>query len=230
MPSMRRLRSHLSPVSSPQFYKYLSLFSTKLVLAVPSQVARGWLPFSKGIVHILKKFAPRLGKKGSRPGGSPNSLWNNEHSGKALYFLSCSFIFFHFHSLFFHCFFISFIFFRFLSFSFSFVSFSFIFVHCVFILFSFFFFLFFFSRALKILFLPRFPHDFLLKLPCKKSIFWAISGVPHWALFFFSRLFFHFFIFFIFVFFFNFFPCFSFFSFVVLFFLFYFFIFLLFFS
>ena len=41
--------------------------------------------FSYGIKHILKKFAPRLGKKESRPGVSPNSLGNNEHSGKALW-------------------------------------------------------------------------------------------------------------------------------------------------
>ena len=34
-------------------------------------------------MHILKKFAPRLGRKGSRSGGSPNSLGNNEHSEKA---------------------------------------------------------------------------------------------------------------------------------------------------
>ena len=69
---MRRL-THLSLVSSSQFYKYLSLFSTKLVLAVPSQVPRsplavpsrsppGWLIFFP-VEHILKKFAARQGKK-----------------------------------------------------------------------------------------------------------------------------------------------------------------------
>ena len=42
-------------------------------------------------MHILKKFSLRLGKKRSRPGGSPKSIGNDEHSGKALYFL---FIFF----------------------------------------------------------------------------------------------------------------------------------------
>ena len=78
---------------SSQFHKYLSLFSRKLVLAgrsqsprrslaVPSRVFLRAAPlFSLGIVHILKKFAPRLGKKGSRPGGSPYSPANNEHSG-----------------------------------------------------------------------------------------------------------------------------------------------------
>ena len=29
---------------------------------------------------------------------------------------------------------------------------------------------------LEILFLPRFPHDFLSKLLCKISFFWAVSG------------------------------------------------------
>ena len=46
---------------------------------------RAALLFSLGILHFLKKFAPRLGKKGSRPGGSPNSLGKNEHSEKALW-------------------------------------------------------------------------------------------------------------------------------------------------
>ena len=72
---------------------------------------------SCGIMHILKKFARRLGKKESRPGGSPNSLGNNEHSGKALYFLSFCFIFFF---LFFFSFYFSFSF-HFLSFSFHFL-------------------------------------------------------------------------------------------------------------
>ena len=63
------------------------------------------------------------GKKGSCPGGSPNSVGNNEHSGKALYVLSCSFI------LFSRSFSFSFMFFHFLSFSVifcHFLSFSFI--------------------------------------------------------------------------------------------------------
>ena len=48
-----------------------------------------------------------------------------------------------------------------------------------------------FSRVLKILlFLPRLPHDFLLKLLRKKIIFWGVSG---YLPFFFSRLFFFFF-------------------------------------
>ena len=59
-----------SLLSSFQFYKYLSLFSSFRSLAGRSQVAL--------------------------PGGSPNSLGNNEHSGKALNFLSFSFIFCHF--------------------------------------------------------------------------------------------------------------------------------------
>ena len=142
VPSMRRL-THLSLVSPSQFYKYLSLFSTKLVLAVSSRVARGCSlggsPFSYGLMHILRKFAPRLWDKGSRPGGSPNSLGNNEHSGKALYFLSfsfiflslsfmfvhvrsCSFMFVHVRSLsfiVFHCLSLSFIVFQCLSVSFS---------------------------------------------------------------------------------------------------------------
>ena len=44
----------------------------------------------------------------------------------------------------------------------------------------------FFSGAQNPLFLPRMPHDFLLKLICKKSIFWAVSGgTPFCPLFFF---------------------------------------------
>ena len=172
VPSMRRL-THLSLVSPSQFYKYLSLFSTKLVLAVSSRVARGCSlggsPFSYGLMHILRKFAPRLVKKGSRLGGSTISLGNNEHSGKALCFLSFSFIFFHFLS-------ISFIFFQFLSFSLSFsqflsVSFTFVhhrsvyfmFVHfrsVSFIFFHFLSFSFIFLGAQNP-FLPRLPHDFL---------------------------------------------------------------------
>ena len=95
-------------------------------------------------MHILKKFAPRLGKKVSRPGGSPNSLGNIEHSEKALFFLSFSFIFFHFLSF-------SFIFFHFLSFSF-------IFFH--FLSFLFFSSCSFFLGCSKFFFLPRLPHDF----------------------------------------------------------------------
>ena len=68
-------------------------------------------------MHILKKFAPRLWKKGSRPGGSPNSLGNNEHSGKALYFLSFSFSFLSLSFMFFHFLSFSFIVFHVLSFT-----------------------------------------------------------------------------------------------------------------
>ena len=61
--------------------------------------------------------------------------------------------------------------------------------------------------------MPRLPQDFQLKLLCKKTIFWAVSGgTPLGPLFFCLFLFTFFFIF---VFFFNFFPCFSFFSFVL---------------
>ena len=74
--------------------------------------------FSNGIIHILKKFAPRLEEKGSRPGGSANSLGNNEHSTKALHFLSFSFLFFPFLSFSFLCLSFSFIVFHFLSLSF----------------------------------------------------------------------------------------------------------------
>ena len=64
----RRL-THLSLVSSSQFYKYLSLFSRKLVLAGRSRVFPGRLPFfPKGTMHILRKFAPRPGKKVEPPG------------------------------------------------------------------------------------------------------------------------------------------------------------------
>ena len=98
-------------------------------------------------------------------------------------------------------------------------TFSYIFFH--FLSFSslfFCFFLFFFSRALKkSFFLPRLPHDFLSKLLCKKSKFWAVSGsTPLGPLFF--LVYFHFFFF---VFFFNLFPCFPLFSFMFFFFLFF---------
>ena len=137
-------------------------------------------------MHILKKFAPRPGKKGSRPGGSPNSLVNNEHSGKALYFLSFSFMF---------VLSFSFIFFHFLSLSF----FSVIFFHC---------FSFFFSSCpsffgvLKILFFPRLPHDFLLKLLCKKQLCGPSRAYPPIGPFFFLSILI--FLFFFFVFFFQF--------------------------
>ena len=88
--------------------------------------------------------SPGEKREESRPGGSPNYLGNNEHSGKALYFLSCSFIVFSFHSF-------SFIFFHFLSFSiivYHFLSFSFIFFH---------FLSFFLCWVLK---MPQFRHDF----------------------------------------------------------------------
>ena len=104
------------------------------------------------------------------------------------HFLSCSFIFCHFLSLFFPFFFIS-----------SCSS--------------------FFLGAQNSFFMPRLPHDFLLKLLCK-NFFWAVSGGTPLGRFF-SRLCF----FFIFVFFFNFFPmlflffiCFSFLQFFFLYF------------
>ena len=82
-------------ICSSQFYKYLSLFSRFRSLAVPSQVARRSLAgvpwaaplfFPWNNAHS-EKVCSRFGKRGSRPGGSPNSLRNNEHSAKALYFL-----------------------------------------------------------------------------------------------------------------------------------------------
>ena len=110
--------SLFSLLSPPHFCKYLSLFSRKLVLAGSlagrSRVFLWAAPlFSYGIMHILRKFAPRLGKKGSRPGGCliPLGIMNN--SAKALclffhflHFLSFSFIctFFHFRFLFFNFF------------------------------------------------------------------------------------------------------------------------------
>ena len=50
-------------------------------------------------MHILKKFAPRQGKKLSRPGGSPNSQGIMGILGGALYFPFISFILFHFYFL-----------------------------------------------------------------------------------------------------------------------------------
>ena len=70
-----------------------------------------------------EKFAARLWKKGSRRGGFHNPLENNEHSGKALFFLSLPFTSFHSLSLpftSFHFLSVSFSFFHFLSFSFIF--------------------------------------------------------------------------------------------------------------
>ena len=150
--------SHLSLVSClfslhhSSFNNYLSSSESG-----PSQVGP---PLSMGNSPHSEKVWP---SSGSRPGGSPNSLGNNEHSAKALYFLSCSFMFFHV------------------------LSCSFIVFFLLFFLF------FFFSRVLKILlFLPRLSHDFLLKLVCKNQMFGPTQEVPHWALFFLSCLFFSF--------------------------------------
>ena len=83
--------------------------------------------------------------------------------------------------------------------------FSFIFCHFL----SLFLVLLLFSGAQNPLFLPRLPHDFLFKLLCKKSFFWAVSGgCTIGPLSFFLSSNFH--VFSIFVFFFNFFPCFGF--------------------
>ena len=65
----------------------LSLFSRFRSLAVPSRVFPGRLPFYFGIMHILRTFAPRLGKKESRraasliPSGIMNILKRQRHSG-----------------------------------------------------------------------------------------------------------------------------------------------------
>ena len=155
-------------------------------------------------VHSEKVCSSPKGKKGSRPGGSPNSLGKNEHSRKALWSRenhtfeggSTVFILFHFLP------------FSFIAFSFPFIFFPFLSLY--FIVFPIFF-LFFssgssFSRVLKIFFcLDCLTISY--SSPCVKTIFWAVSGGNSVGQFF-SCLFFHFFIF---VFFFNFFPCFSFF-------------------
>ena len=112
-------------------------------------------------MHILTKFAPRLGKKKrSQPGGSPNSPGTNEHSGKALSFLSFSFVFCHFLSC-------SFSFFQFLSLSFSF--------------FHWFSLVFLFFSLLVASIASRFPIKALMLKKC-----WASRRVPppHWAHFF----------------------------------------------
>ena len=104
----------------------------------PSQSPRGSLAgvpwaapfFSFGKMHILKKFAPRLGKKGRRPGGSPNSTGNKinilQRQSFFFHLLSFTFIFIHCFSLFFS--FLSFSFVQFLSFSSIFFHFSFSFI------------------------------------------------------------------------------------------------------
>ena len=112
------------------------------------------------------------------------------------YFLSFYFIFFFFLSLFllflfifFHVLSRSFIFlpffFHFFSFLSVFFQFSFMFFHVLSLFFPLFFLLvlLLYSGAQNP-FLPRLPHDFLSKLLSKKSTFWAVSGVPHRALFF----------------------------------------------
>ena len=139
--------------------KYLSLFSRFRSLAVPSGVARGCS--QGGSTFFLwnnaqsEKVCSSHREKGEPPGRLPNSQRNNEHSGKALYVLSCSFMFFHFlpfsfmfyqflavSFIFYHFRSFSFIFFHFLSVSLIFLhfpSFSFIFCHFLSLLFSFFF-------------------------------------------------------------------------------------------
>ena len=90
VPSVRRL-THLSPVSSSQFYKYLSLLSRKLVLAgvarrslaVPSRVAPLFSLLENA--HSEKVCSSPREKTGSRLGGSRNSPGNNEQSEKALW-------------------------------------------------------------------------------------------------------------------------------------------------
>ena len=104
-------------------------------------------------------------------------------------FLSLSFIFFSFPFIFSHVLSFSFMFCHVLSCSFHVLScsliFPLIFCHFLSLFFPFFFFLFFFSSGAQIPFLPRLPHDFLLKLLCIKSILGAVSGgYPNWALFF----------------------------------------------
>ena len=108
------------------------------------------------------------------------------------HFLSFSFMFFHVLSF-------SFIFFDFRSFSFIFIFIFFHFLPFSFIVFFFPFFSFFFllvllffSGAQNPFFLPRLPHDFLLKLLCKKSILGAVSGSTPLGPLFFSCLFYHF--------------------------------------
>ena len=138
-------------------------------------------------MHILKKFPPRQGKMGSRLGGSPNRLGNNEHSAKALWprenhtfeggsTIFFSFIFFSFLALFsfiifFHHF--LFIFFSF-SFHFLFIPISFTLIPFHFLSFCFFFFffhfhflsfsfiLFFLSGAQNLIFCASISFRFLL--------------------------------------------------------------------
>ena len=171
VPSMRRL-THLSLVSSSQFYKYLSLFSRLGSLAGRSQVARGCSLggsplFLWNNAHSEKVCSSPREKKESRPGGSPNSLGNKEHSAKALSFLSFFFhffIFFHFLSfsfIFFHFHLLSFIFLDFLAFSFVFFHFP-SFLSFSFILFFFYFLSFFATVAVSSL---VFPDPFLH--PCQ---------------------------------------------------------------
>ena len=167
-------------------------------------------------MHILKKFALRLGKKERRPGGSPNSRRNNEHSEKALYVLSFSFIVFSLFFIFLHFLsFLSFSFFHFLSFSFILFPFSFLF------------FLFFFFLGCSKFFFCLDCLTISYSSSCVKKINFLgrLGGGTPLGLFFLLSIF-H--CLFIFVFFFNFFPCFPFFSFVFPFFIFYSFIFLLF--
>ena len=137
VPSTRRL-THLSLVSSSQFYKYLSLFSRfrspRRSLAGRS---RGGFPlFSQGIMHILKSLLLAWGKRGAARSAPliPKGI-NNEHYGKALWPRenhtfeggSTVFIFFHFLSF-------SFMFLHVLYFSFIFLSFS---LHFLYMFFTF---------------------------------------------------------------------------------------------
>ena len=81
--------SLLSSLFSSQFFQYLSVFSTKLVLAVSSRSPRGPLPggfpFFQGNNAHSEKVCSSPTQKEEPPGRLPNSLGNNEHSEKALW-------------------------------------------------------------------------------------------------------------------------------------------------
>ena len=133
------------------------------------------------LISLLQKTCPRRSLAAPRGWAAPlipyaiiDILQSTLFSFIFFHVLLFSLIFFHFLSIFFYVLSFYFILFHFTSFHF--VSFSFFFLSFFSVIlfsfvFPFFFLLVLFSRALKILFLPRFPHDFVKSSHVKNQFF-----------------------------------------------------------
>ena len=201
--------------SSSSFSSSSSIFSINTFLSSPQNLSsqsrksfagrsRVAPPFSLGVMHILKQFAPRFGKRGAAWAALPihQGIMNIlERHSVFFQFPSVSFSFFQFllvsfsffHFMFFHVLSCSFMFFHVLSCSFMFfhvLSCSFMFFHVLsfymffhFLSFSFIFFyflsfmfIFFVGCSKSDFFCASISLRFLLTVLCEKSIFGPISG------------------------------------------------------